>query len=86
MVYKITKNEDGDYIKDGERYDLLSCNVCESKEMYETGEYEIIDGQQVPVIAERVVINDGFEEFESEEKAAQHFGLTYDPLPEGEEN
>ena len=82
MFYRLQKDENGNYTKEGQRYSFLACNVCESKKMVETGEYEEVDGQQVPIMEERVVINDGFEEFESEEKAAQAYGLTYDPLPE----
>ena len=66
MVYKITKNEDGDYIKDGVRYDLLSCNVCESIEYDEEGN-------------PTVVINKGWTEYASDEAAIAGFGLTYDP-------
>lgn len=79
MVYKIAKNNDGDYVKDGQRYDLISCNICESKEVYATGEYEVIDGVQVPVMAERKVINKGWTEFANDEAAIAGFGLTYSP-------
>lgn len=62
MVYKIVKNEEGEYIKDGERYDLLSCNVCESKEYDEEGNPNI-------------VINKGWSHFESKEDAIEYFNL-----------
>ena len=80
MFYRLQKDENGNYTKDGQRYSLFGCNVCESKKLVETGEYEIIDGERVPIMEERVVINDGFTEFASEEEAAQYFGLTYDPI------
>lgn len=62
MVYKITKNEEGEYIKDGVRYDLLSCNVCESIEYDEEGN-------------PTVVINKGWLPFESKEEAIEYFNL-----------
>lgn len=80
-VYKLSENENGKYEKDGKRYDLLSCHICESKETYETGEYTAIPDEEgnvilLPVTATRVVINKGWQEFESEQKAIEGFGIT----------
>ena len=90
-VYKLSENENGAYEKDGKRYDLLSCHICESKETYETGEFNtVIDEEgneiQVPVTATRTVINKGWLEYESEEEAIEGFGLTKVAQPQGEQN
>lgn len=79
-VYKLSENENGQYEKDGKRYDLLSCHICESKETYETGEFNtVIDEEgneiQVPFTATRTVINKGWLEFETEDEAIEYFGL-----------
>ena len=74
MFYRLEKDENGNYTKDGQRYSLFGCNVCESKQFVDNGDN----------IEEKVVVNDGFVEFETEETAAQHFGLTYEPIEEGE--
>lgn len=78
MVYQKQLNEKGSYIgQDGKRYEILSCNVTESKEWYETGE---VDHDGNPVMAQRVVINKGWDAYESIEAAAAAYGLTYEPL------
>ncbi len=78
MVYQKQLNEEGNYIgQDGKRYEILSCNVTESKEWYETGE---VDQDGNPVMAQRVVINKGWDAYESIEAAAAAYGLTYKPL------
>lgn len=80
MVYQKQLNEDGNYIgHDGKRYEILSCEVTESKEWYDTGE---VDEYGEPIWAQRVVINKGWDEFPSEEAAAAAYNLIYDPLPE----
>lgn len=79
MVYQKQLNEKGNYIgQDGKRYEILSCNVTESKEWYETGE---VDQDGNPVMAQRVVINKGWDAFDSIEQAAEVYGLVYNPLP-----
>lgn len=78
MVYQKQLNEKGNYIgQDGKRYEILSCNVTESKEWYETGE---VDQDGNPIMAQRVVINKGWDAYESIEAAAAAYGLTYEPL------
>ena len=89
MVYQKQLNEEGHYIgQDGKRYEILSCNVTESKEWVQVGtETQEIDGEtvEVPIMESRVVINKGWDAFESLEEAASYYGLTYDPfIPEEE--
>lgn len=80
MVYQKQLNEEGDYIgQDGKRYEILFCNVTESKEWYDTGD---VDEQGEPIWDWRIVINKGWDEFPSIEAAAEAYGLMYDPLPE----
>lgn len=84
MVFRKQLNEEGDY-KDVQnvRWDILSCERTESMEWYDTGE---VDEEGYPIMAKRVVINKGWDAFESLAKAIKEYGLTYDPLPfEGEE-
>lgn len=79
MVYQKQLNEEGNYIgQDGKRYEILSCNVTESKEWYDTGE---VDEQGEPIWDWRIVINKGWDSFESLEEAASYYGLTYNPIP-----
>lgn len=89
MVYQKQLNKEGRYIgQDGKRYEILSCNVTESKEWVQVGtETQEIEGEtvEVPVMESRVVINKGWDEYDSLEAAAAAYGLTYDPLPEVEE-
>ena len=73
--YKIVKDTDGKYVKDGEKYNLLTCHRTESLETYNTGEFATIDGIQVPIKATRIAINKGWLEFETEQQAIEHFGL-----------
>jgi len=84
MVFKKQLNEAGNYIgQDGKRYEILSCNVTESLEYVQTGtDTQVIDGEvvEIPVMEQQVVINKGWDAFESEEAAAAAYGLTYDPL------
>lgn len=80
MVYQKQFNEEGDYIdNEGLRYDVLSCERTESKEWYDTGE---VDEEGNPIWTWRIVINKGWDAFESLEDALEAYGLTYDPLPE----
>lgn len=86
MVFQKQLNEEGDYIgKDGKRYEIISCNVTESKEWVQTGtDTQVIDGEtvEVPVMEQQVVINKGWDAFDSIEAAAEAYGLEYSPLPE----
>ena len=86
MVFKKQLNENGNYIgQDGKRYEILSCNVTESMEYVQTGtDTQIIDGEtvEIPVMEQRVVINKGWDAFDSLEAAAEAYGLMYDPVPE----
>ena len=74
MVFKKQLNENGIYVdKDGIHYDVLSCERTETKEWYETGEFTEDD---VPVIASRIVINKGWDEFADKAAALNAYGLT----------
>ncbi len=78
MVFQKQINEEGKYIgQDGKRYEILSCQRTESMESYDTGE---VDAEGNPIMAQRVVINKGWDEFESEQAAAAAYGLAYSPL------
>lgn len=80
MVYQKQLNEKGNYIgQDGKRYEILSCNITESKEWYDTGR---VDEEGDPIYDRRVVINKGWDTFDNIEAAAESYGLIYDPLPE----
>lgn len=99
MVFKKQANPEGDYVtKDveaqdeqgntviipgGARYDILSCERTESMEWYDTGE---VDEYGEPIMAQRVVINKGWDEFDNLEQAAQAYGLIYDPIGKEEED
>ncbi len=84
MVFRKQLNEEGDY-KDvsNVRWDILSCERTESMERYDTGE---VDEEGNSIMAQRVVINKGWDAFESLEQAANAYGLTYDPAEQGEIN
>lgn len=83
MVFRKQLNEEGNYVDAmGERWEILSCERTESKEWYDTGE---VDEEGNPIMAQRIVINKGWDAFESEEAAAQAYGLTYSPIEPGEE-
>ena len=84
MVFRKQLNEEGDY-KDvsNVRWDILSCERTESMEWYDTGE---VDEEGNSIMAQRVVINKGWDAFESLEEAANAYGLTYDPAEQGEIN
>jgi len=78
MVFRKQKNEYGNYIDNQSvRWDIQSCERTESMEWYDTGE---VDAEGEPIWAERVVINKGWDEFESEEAAATAWGLVESPL------
>lgn len=83
MVFRKQLNEEGDY-KDvsNVRWEILSCERTESMEWYDTGE---VDEEGNPIMAQRVVINKGWDAFESLEEAASYYGLTYDTFNPEEE-
>ena len=89
MVFRKQIDPQGDYIgQDGKRYSVSSCERTESMEYVQTGtDTQIIDGEtvEVPVYEQRVAINKGWDAFDSEEQAAEAYGLVYDPLPESAE-
>lgn len=78
MVFRKQQNNEGDY-KDvsNVRWDILSCERTESMEWYDTGE---VDEEGNSIMAQRVVINKGWDAFDSEEQAANAYGLTYSPI------
>ena len=79
MVYQKQFNVEGNYMdENGERWDVISCERTESKERYDTGE---VDAEGNPIWAWRIVINKGWDVFDSLEDALEAYGLTYDPLP-----
>ena len=79
MVFRKQLNEEGNYIDlYGRRWEILSCEVCESKEWYDTGE---VDEDGNPIMAQHIVVNKGWDAFDSAEQAAQSYGLKYEPLP-----
>ena len=83
MVFRKQQVNEGPYIgQDGKRYDIQSCIRTESMEWYETGE---TDSEGNPVMAQRVVINKGWDEYDSIEAAAIAYGLTLLPEPIEEE-
>ena len=81
LVYKKQENEKGNYIgKDGKRYEILTCHITESKEQVQVGTKTETDEQgneiEVPVYEMRVVINKGWDSFNSLEEAEEAYGLT----------
>lgn len=81
LVYKKQENEQGNYIgKDGKRYEILTCHHTESREQVQVGTTTETDKEgneiEVPVYESRVVINKGWDSFNSLEEAAETYGLT----------
>ena len=81
IVYMKQANEEGAYIdKNGNRFDILTCRHTESKEQVQVGTTveEDEDGNlvEVPVYESRVVINKGWDNFNSLEEAEEDYGLT----------
>ena len=93
MVFKKQANPQGNYIEKDKtyidehgqeivipgvvRYDILSCEICESKEWYDTGE---VDEDGNPIWDWRIVINKGWDAFDSEAEAAEAYNLRFDPV------
>lgn len=77
MVFRKQLQENGKY-QDAQnrRWEILSCERTESMEWYETGE---VDEEENPIMAQRIVINKGWDEYPSETAAAQAYGLKYEP-------
>ena len=85
MVFRKQRNDEGNYIDiQGNRYDILSCNVTESKQWREVGREntEVEPGVFVeePIMEEYVAINYGWDEYSSLEQAIQAYGLIYKPI------
>lgn len=80
IVYKKQENPDGKYKdKKGKRYDILTCRHTESMEWVQTGsDTQVIDGEivEVPVMEQQVVVNKGWDSFETLEDAEKAYGLT----------
>lgn len=79
-VYKKQTNPDGPYQdENGNRYDILTCKITESKERVQVGttveEDEEGNEIEVPVYETQVVINKGWDSFNSLEEAAEAYGL-----------
>ena len=80
LVYKKQENEEGKYIgKDGKRYEILTCHITESKEQVQVGTTTETDEEgneiEVPVYESRVVINKGWDKFDSLEDAVIFYNL-----------
>lgn len=79
MVFKKQKNENGSYIGfDGNRYEILSCEITESIDWVKTGTRTIVKENEeivLPVYTKQVVINKGWDSFASLEEAEQAYGL-----------
>lgn len=80
-----TQDEEGNtvIIPGGARYEILSCERTESMEYVQTGtDTQIIDGEtvEIPVMEQQVVVNKGWDSFNSIEAAAEAYGLEYRPL------
>lgn len=81
IVYKKVESEEGPYQdKDGKRYDILTCRHTESREYVQVGTTTETDEEgneiEVPVYESRVVINKGWDSFETLEDAEKAYGLT----------
>lgn len=79
-VYKKQANPDGAYVdKEGNRYDILTCKITESKEQVQVGTTTETDEEgneiEVPVYESRVVINKGWDKFDSLEDAVIFYNL-----------
>lgn len=80
IVYMKQANEQGAYQdKDGNRYDILTCSRTESKEQVQVGT-EIKTNEQgkeisVPIYESRIVINKGWDSFNSLEEALKFYNL-----------
>ena len=81
IVYQKVESENGAYLgTDGKRYDILTCHHTESREQVQVGTTVEEDEEgnlvEVPVYQSQVVINKGWDSFESLEEAAAFYGLT----------
>ena len=80
IVYKKVESEEGQYIgKDSKRYDILTCRHTESREQVQVGTTVEEDEEgnlvEVPVFESQVVINKGWDSFDSLEEAETAYGL-----------
>lgn len=81
IVYMKVESESGAYLgKDGKRYDILTCHHTESREQVQVGTTVEEDEEgnlvEVPVYQSQVVVNKGWDSFESLEEVAAFYGLT----------
>jgi len=80
-VYKKVANEEGHYQdKEGNRFEIQTCKITESKEQVQVGTRTETDEQgneiEVPIYEMQVVINKGWDSFDSLEQAVEAYGLT----------
>lgn len=80
-VYKKVVNEDGPYQdKEGNRFEIQTCKITESKEQVQVGTTTELDEEgneiEVPIYEMQVVINKGWDSFDSLEQAVEAYGLT----------
>ena len=90
MVFQKQINPRGKYVdQTGVRFDVLSCERTESKEWYETGAYETVEGvdgkpEQLPILARRVVLNKGWDSYLSLNLALAAYGALENPAAQEE--
>ena len=90
-VYKKVVNQDGPYQdKEGNRFEIQTCKITESKEQVQVGTRIETDEQgneiEVPIYEMQVVINKGWDSFDSLEQAVEVYGLTPYVEPGEQEN
>lgn len=81
IVYMKVPNEKGEYQDtNGNKFDILTCHHTESREQVQVGTTTETDEEgneiEVPVYESRVVINKGWDSFETLEDAEKAYGLT----------
>ena len=81
IVYLKQESPKGKYIgQDGKRYDILTCHHTESREQVQVGTTTENDEQgneiEVPVYESQVVINKGWDSFDSLEEALEFYRLS----------
>lgn len=75
------------FIPGGTRYNILSCERTESTEYVQTGtDRQIIDGNvvEIPILEPRIVVNKGWDSFDSLEDAVEAYNLEHNPLSDKE--
>ena len=81
IVYMKVPNEQGEYQDtNGNKFDILTCHHTESKEQVQVGTTTETDEEgneiEVPVYESRIVINKGWDKFNSLAEAVKAYNLT----------